>query len=392
MEFIYLIFYAALRLRFLDMETNHGPRRPVFAVCRILCSNVWGPAGNLSDLTVASSRYDILFCSETLVSDMRHMSELLVPGFGRRVLLCRGKMPWAHGMVAYVLDGYEGFRLPEFECGCCEMLVFRVCGVRQNLYVYSLYRIPGLDDRIFDHLQASSAAVQAEDVRASFLFVGDLNGHHQEWFGSTTTNRHGVAAFDFATVSGCDQLVVDPTHARGGTLDLLMTNVPDLVRVAVVAPLGNSDHSPLPAVISMAQAVPNLCVSWKVFLKHQVNWNTVCGAIRELPWHNICLSDNPVEVLNEQLSLLVGRYVPTKVIRVRNNDKPWFDDQRRHAFASSRRLIFGVPVIALGLAGKSLSAFKRELMKPTQTLSGSLVTETGMFLWTSSPLISGSPL
>ena len=44
------------------------------------------------------------------------------------------------------------------------------------------------------------AAVQAEDVRASFLFVGDLNGYHQEWLGSTTTNRHGVAAFDFASV------------------------------------------------------------------------------------------------------------------------------------------------------------------------------------------------
>ena len=53
------------------------------------------------------------------------------------------------------------------------------------------------------------AAVQAEDVRASFLFVGDLNGHHQEWLGSTMTNSHGVATFDFATVSGCDQLVVD---------------------------------------------------------------------------------------------------------------------------------------------------------------------------------------
>ena len=55
--------------------------------------------------------------------------------------------------------------------------------------------------------------------------------------GSTTTNRHGVAAFDFATVSGCDQLVVGPTHARGGPLDLLMTDVPDLVRVAVVRSL-----------------------------------------------------------------------------------------------------------------------------------------------------------
>ena len=44
------------------------------------------------------------------------------------------------------------------------------------------------------------------------------------------------------TVSGCDQLVVGPTHARGGTLDLLMTDVPDLLWVAVVAPIDNSDH------------------------------------------------------------------------------------------------------------------------------------------------------
>ena len=41
-----------------------------------------GLSGNLSDLAMASSQYDILLCSETLVSDLRHVSELLVPGFG----------------------------------------------------------------------------------------------------------------------------------------------------------------------------------------------------------------------------------------------------------------------------------------------------------------------
>ena len=68
------------------------------------------------------------------------------------------------------------------------------------------------------------AAVQAGDVRASFLFVDDLNGHHYQWLGSTTTNRHG-AAFDIATVSGWHQTVVSPTHAHCGTLDLVMTDV-----------------------------------------------------------------------------------------------------------------------------------------------------------------------
>ena len=82
----------------------------------------------------------------------------------------------------------------------------------------------------------------------------------------------------------------------------------------------------------MTQAVPNLCVSRKVFLKHQVNWKTVCGAILDLPWPNIWLVDNSVEGLNENLSLLVLGYAPTKVIRVRNKDKPWFDDECSYAF------------------------------------------------------------
>ena len=73
----------------------------------------------------------------------------------------------------------------------------------------------------------------------SCMFVGDLNGHHQEWLGSTTTNRHGVASFDIATVSGCDQLVVGSTHARGGTLDLQLTDAPQLVQVAIVAPVAS---------------------------------------------------------------------------------------------------------------------------------------------------------
>ena len=55
------------------------------------------------------------------------------------------------------------------------MLVVRACGLRKNFYVYSLYRNPDQDDRIYDYLLISMAAVQAEDVRASFVFVGDLN-------------------------------------------------------------------------------------------------------------------------------------------------------------------------------------------------------------------------
>ena len=100
------------------------------------------------------------------------------------------------GIAAHVRDEYESFRQSKFECGFCEMLVLWVCGAKQNIYELSLYCNTDIYDQIWECLLASTAAVQAEDVRASFLLMSDLNINHQ-----------AVAALYFATVSGCDQLV-----------------------------------------------------------------------------------------------------------------------------------------------------------------------------------------
>ena len=178
---------------------------------------------------------------------------------------------------------------------------------------FRLYRRPDLDDGIFDCLLSSITAVQTDNVRASFPFVPDLNSHHREWLGSTTINRHRVAAVDFATVSDCGQLVVSPTHATCGPLDLLMTDVPDQVRIAVVASIGNSDHSSLSIVISMAQVVPNSWCQTRCqtrgakpdaklvvpnlfqknifFLKHHIKSTGIqSGAIQDLPWRTAWLA------------------------------------------------------------------------------------------------------
>ena len=80
-----------------------------------------------------------------------------------------------------------------------------------------------------------------------------------------------------------------------------------------------------------------MCASRKVFLKHQVNWNTVCGAIRDLPWHNMYQPRLSVCITRINLGLMI------------NTDM---------LLASSRRLIFGGHVIALELTGKSFFAVK----------------------------------
>ena len=62
--------------------------------------------------------------------------------------------------------------------------------------------------------------------------------------------------------------------------------------------------------------------------------------MQDLPWRNIWSADNSVEILNEHLLLLVGRFVPTKFICVCNKDEPGFDDQCRHAFGLKQEAHF----------------------------------------------------
>ena len=125
MGFLNLFFYACLKLGFRDVETNPGPRRPVSAVCRILCSNVQVLAWNPTDLTVASFWNDIRLSSETGLGDVLRVG-------------VAGSQFWSPCLVVLHCAGCpepKGWRKictrwkPKFDCRCYEILVFRVCGV-----------------------------------------------------------------------------------------------------------------------------------------------------------------------------------------------------------------------------------------------------------------------
>ena len=64
-----------------------------------------------------------------------------------------------------------------------------------------------------------------------YVEYGNYGKNDPGLFGFYNHKSSWCCTFGFATVSGYDQLVVGPTHARGGTLDLLMIDVPDLERV-----------------------------------------------------------------------------------------------------------------------------------------------------------------
>ena len=107
--FCYLLFLFSCycySLKFLlilcgDVETNPGPR----GKCRVLYHNIRGLMRNFKDLQIASRDYDIILCSETMVTSRRHVSELLIPDFNNPTLLLKSGSK--QGLVTYIRTGFS---------------------------------------------------------------------------------------------------------------------------------------------------------------------------------------------------------------------------------------------------------------------------------------------
>ena len=314
-----------------NVETNPGPDYP--KSCRLLYCNIRGLYGNLNDLTVASSKYDIICCSETLVSDRRHVSELLLPNFNKPSLLLRNSIERAQGLCIYTRTGFNAFRCSKYECGCHEFMVVRVCSRFNNFYIFSAYRNPNADDSIYDCLLQAYISIQEEDRKSSFIFVGDFNAHHREWLNSVSpTDRHGVSALDFSDTIGCEQLVIGSTHVSGNLLDLLLTDVSGVVQVETIAPLGTSDHRGLSCKVQLSFPIPNFTITRQVILRSRINWDGIYRAFNSIVWREIYNAPCPISALNLVLLDIILRFVPFKTLRGRAHDKAWFNDRCHQAY------------------------------------------------------------
>ena len=89
--------------------------------------------------------------------------------------------------------------------------------------MFAVYRHSDLSDNIFFCLLTAIAKVQFVNRKASFLIIGDVNAHHEEWIKCSTMNLHSRAS-DFVSSSGCELMVKEPTNIDGGLLDLVLTS------------------------------------------------------------------------------------------------------------------------------------------------------------------------
>ena len=77
---------------------------------------------------------------------------------------------------------------------------------------------------------------------------------------------------------------------------------------------------------------PNFCVNKTVYQKSRIPWQDLKNDVTALPWADILSSEEPISLFNRHIAAIIEQRVPKVVVKVRNNDEPWFDRHCRLAF------------------------------------------------------------
>ena len=86
-------------------------------------------------------------------------------------------------------------------------------------------------------------------------------------------------------------------------------------------PLGNPDHFSVSFSVKMDFKIPDTSFSRKVYLKSSFDWPLIGDDLFNHNWNLVYNSQSPISEVNKVTTFLIDRFVPSKIIRQKMNDK-----------------------------------------------------------------------
>ena len=108
--------------------------------------------------------------------------------------------------------------------------------------------------------------------------------------------------------------------------------MPGICRVSVEPQLGTSDHFSVSAKVQLNSPVPDFTISKRVHLMSRANWDAITAEVHSINWREIVTHASPADQFNSAVSTIISRFVPSKVIKLRSRDRPWFNENCRAAY------------------------------------------------------------
>ena len=156
------------------------------------------------------------------------------------------------------------------------------------------------------------------------LLIGDFNLPTIDWKEGTAAGPMARSFLGACQDANLEQLVSFPTHVRGNTLDLLLTNMAgSILDVSDQGRLGNSDHTMI--LVTVQATLKNIKTVERVPNWSKADWTQLRREARQKNWTRAARDLSATEawdMVKSDLMNLVNTLVPSKPRR-NPNRPPW---------------------------------------------------------------------
>ena len=204
-------------------------------------------------------------------------------------------------------------------------------GTASKVCFSTLYRVGTLGDENLAEVKRHLRSISKSKSIHKHILFGDLNLSKTLWPEAQTSCNLEKKFVNLFNDLGLEQLIAEPTHTTGNTLDLLLCNQPNIVSDINVMPQGIVCSSPH---LSIKFKVKLNCKRLKptkrrIYNLKKANFRAINEELLSVPWDHI-LSDNNIDSSLEKFesifSSICDRYIP-KVTVKSSFQPPWFDSE-----------------------------------------------------------------
>ena len=226
-----------------------------------------------------------------------------------------------------------------------EMLAVEIT-IGNNKYVFcTVYRVGTLGKQNHESvIQSIKSFYQGRCLKKVFM-IGDFNLSSIVWplndNSSSSTDRIERLFVESFNELGLYQCVTDPTHIKGKTLDLLLTNQKPIVtdiEVEKHAQICKSDHYPISFKVNV-KTKNKIPPKRKIYNFKRANWDQLNRDLREVPWSALIDCTDPESAwknFKTVLFALIDKHIPK--ISIKNDfTAPWFDSECFSAYRAKER-------------------------------------------------------
>jgi len=302
----------------------------------ILLANTRSAKGKTAEIQSLIVDFNIICLTETHIDDTIS-SHCLIPDTNKTIF--RRDRDIHGGGVLIAVDG--NLQPSELKIKTKEEII--VVKINNKILLCCYYR-PHIYLKNMDQIRLIIEEMISKHPGHRVIFLGDMNLPDIDW----RTNRlkpnakHKQTHVDFLAIlleNNLQQLVHEPTHVHGNTLDLICTNTPELFKeVSVVTP-GLSDHYLITARLDQSKARIDKPTPRTVKLYTKTDTVQYREAMAEIA-DELAEMQNPDEMwkhFTKKLAEAQNAHIPTKVIQPKNNSWPEWMDKKTYKLTVKQR-------------------------------------------------------